>query len=131
MSPPLADASTSSSAPAPTSAHAHQRTRPKLDMSGLAGAADSAKPGERKKTRSLFGVLVGTLNKARVEDKERSASAAAQKRAMLDKRLQTRLRREAESGRRAEEVKREKAGAGRREEELAQLKKKHDIQDED
>jgi hypothetical protein len=92
---------------------APQRARPKLDMS-----TTSAKPGERKKTRSLFGVLVGTLNKARVEDKERSATVAAQKRAMLDQRLQMKLRREKDSGRRADEVKKDRLGAGRREEEL-------------
>lgn len=46
------------------------RKRPRLDLTALAGGA------ERKRGKSMFGVLVNTLNKAKAEDKERSASEA-------------------------------------------------------
>jgi hypothetical protein len=51
---------TSAPAPPPPA-----RSRPKLDMTD-----------HRKKGKSMFGILVGTLNKAKIEDKERSASEA-------------------------------------------------------
>jgi hypothetical protein len=34
---------------------------------------------ERKRGKSMFGILVGTLNKAKIEDKERNASEAVSK----------------------------------------------------
>lgn len=46
------------------------RKRPRLDVSELTGGRD------RKRGKSMFGILVGTLNKAKIEDKERSASEA-------------------------------------------------------
>lgn len=46
------------------------RKRPRLDVSELTGGRD------RKRGKSMFGLLVGTLNKAKIEDKERSASEA-------------------------------------------------------
>ena len=46
------------------------RKRPRLDLGALAGG------GERKRGKSMFGVLVNTLNKAKAEDKERNASEA-------------------------------------------------------
>ncbi|CAA7260373.1 unnamed protein product [Cyclocybe aegerita] len=98
--------------PAPT---AHEgRKRPRLDVSSLTG-------GERKRGRSMFGVLVGTLNKAKVEDKERNASEAAKKRQLIEQRLQAKLRKETDSVRRAEEAKKDKTLANRKEEDL-QLK---------
>ena len=48
------------------------RKRPKLDFTSLTG-------GERKRGKSMFGVLVNTLNKAKAEDKERNASEAVSK----------------------------------------------------
>lgn len=56
----------------PTSAPSHggpgPRKRPKLDLTmGL---------GERKRGKTMFGLLVGTLNRAKIEDKERNASDA-------------------------------------------------------
>jgi hypothetical protein len=103
---------------------APQRSRPKLDLAAALGGptgTSTSKGGERKKGRSMFGMLVGTLNRAKVEDKERSASEAAKKRQMIDQRLQSKLRRETDSVRRAEEVKKDRVVAVRKEEEL-QLK---------
>lgn len=48
----------------PTKPHA----RPRLDL--------STAPKERKRGKSMFGLVLGTLNKAKIEDKERNASDA-------------------------------------------------------
>ena len=56
---------TTTNAPAATPV----RKRPKLDFTSLTG-------GERKRGKSMFGILVNTLNKAKAEDKERNASEA-------------------------------------------------------
>lgn len=48
------------------------RTRPKIDLSGALGGST----GERRKGKSMFGVLLGTLNKAKLEDRARSSSEA-------------------------------------------------------
>ncbi|KAF8805237.1 hypothetical protein BYT27DRAFT_7142640 [Phlegmacium glaucopus] len=88
------------------------KKRPRLDL----GAGR-----ERKRGKSMFGILVGTLNKAKIEDKERNASEAAKKRQLIDQRLQAKLRKETDSVRRAEEAKKDKTAANRKEEEL-QLK---------
>ena len=45
------------------------KKRPRLDL-------NVDKPRERKRGKSMFGILLGTLNKAKIEDKERSASEA-------------------------------------------------------
>ena len=50
------------------------RARPRLDLSSLTNIA--SRTGERKKGKSIFGQVLGTLNKAKLEDKERSASEA-------------------------------------------------------
>ncbi|KAI0295249.1 hypothetical protein BC826DRAFT_909350 [Russula brevipes] len=76
---------------------------------------------ERKRGKSMFGLLVGTLNKAKTEDEARNASEAAKKRQLIDKRLQDRLRKETDTVRRAEEAKKDKHTANRKEEET-QLK---------
>lgn len=44
------------------------RKRPRLDL--------ASEPRERKRGKTMFGLLVGTLNKAKTEDKERSATDA-------------------------------------------------------
>ncbi|KAF9496323.1 hypothetical protein BDN71DRAFT_1482217 [Pleurotus eryngii] len=90
------------------------RKRPRLNLN-----ADSGR--ERKRGKSMFGILLGTLNKAKIEDKERNASEAAKKRQLIEKRLQHKLQKEADSVRRAEEAKKDKTSATRKEEEL-QLK---------
>lgn len=92
------------------------RKRPRLDLST---APDGTR--ERKRGKSMFGLVLGTLNKAKIEDKERNASEAAKKRQLIDQRLQTKLRKETDSVRRAEEAKKNKTTANRKEEEL-QLK---------
>jgi hypothetical protein len=52
----------------PQSAPSGEKKRPRLDLTvGL---------GERKRGRSVFGMVLGTLNKAKLEDKERNASEA-------------------------------------------------------
>ncbi|KAJ6518667.1 hypothetical protein C8R45DRAFT_851077 [Mycena sanguinolenta] len=87
------------------------KRRPKLDLS---------EPQKRKRG-GMFGLLLGTLNKAKIEDKERSASDAAKKRQLIDQRLQNKLRKETDSVRRAEEARKDKLNANRKEEDL-QLK---------
>ena len=47
------------------------KKRPRLDLSAL-----GVGKGERKRGKSMLGVLVNTLNKAKAEDKERNASEA-------------------------------------------------------
>ena len=42
------------------------RKRPRIDL-GV---------NERKRGKSMFGIVLGTLNKAKIEDKERNASEA-------------------------------------------------------
>ncbi len=54
----------------PTRAGGETRKRPRLDFSAALGGR------ERKRGKSMFGLLVGTLNKAKSEDKERNASEA-------------------------------------------------------
>ncbi|KAF9234823.1 hypothetical protein BU15DRAFT_52111 [Melanogaster broomeanus] len=99
---------------APAAMVTANKKRPKIDLGVLAG-------GERKRGKSMFGIVLGTLNKAKIEDKERNASEAAKKRQLIEQRLQTKLRKETDSVRRAEEAKKEKNTANRKEEEL-QLK---------
>jgi len=53
--------------PALTAAPA-TRKRPRLDL--------ASEPRERKRGKTMFGLLVGTLNKAKTEDKARSATDA-------------------------------------------------------
>ncbi|CAL1711838.1 unnamed protein product [Somion occarium] len=89
------------------------RKRPRIDL--------TLEPRERKRGKTMFGLVLGTLNKARTEDKERNASDAAKKRQLIEQRLQDKLRKETDSVRRAEEAKKDKTSANRKEEEL-QLK---------
>lgn len=106
------------------------KKRPKLDL--------TVKSNDRKRGKSMFGILLGTLNKAKLDDKKRSATDAvshylsmvlglvidyggfkAKKRTMIDQRLQAKIARETESVRRAEETKRDRQLANRKEEDLA------------
>ncbi|KAI0764290.1 hypothetical protein BD413DRAFT_190870 [Trametes elegans] len=111
------------------------KKRPRIDM--------DVEPRERKRGKTMFGLVLGTLAKAKNEDKERNASDAvrlpdsrgrrvaiadlvvcvvqAKKRQLIEQRLQDKLRKETDSVRRAEEAKRDKTTANRKEEEL-QLK---------
>ena len=54
--------------PAAMAATTTNRKRPRLDMNTDAR--------ERKRGKSMFGLVLGTLNKAKNEDKERNASEA-------------------------------------------------------
>ena len=49
--------------------------RPRLNLEALGMGGN----GERKRGKSMFGVLMNTLNKAKAEDKERSASEAVRR----------------------------------------------------
>ncbi|KAL4068752.1 hypothetical protein V8B97DRAFT_810152 [Scleroderma yunnanense] len=98
---------------APAAMSTANKKRPKIDL--------TVPTGERKRGKSMFGIVLGTLNKAKLEDKERNASEAAKKRQLLEQRLQAKLRKETDSVRRAEEAKKDKTSANRKEEEL-QLK---------
>ena len=53
---------------ATAAAVATPRKRPRLDL--------TIGPRERKRGKSMFGLLVGTLNKAKTEDEARNASEA-------------------------------------------------------
>ncbi|PIL26622.1 hypothetical protein GSI_11288 [Ganoderma sinense ZZ0214-1] len=75
------------------------KKRPRLDM--------AVEPRERKRGKTMFGLVLGTLTKAKNEDKERNASDAV--------RLTT------PPSVRAEEAKKDKTSANRKEEDL-QLK---------
>lgn len=57
------------------------RQRPKLNLSGLTDTAASRKglTGERRKGKSIFGVVLGTLNRAKIEDKQRMSSEAVRR----------------------------------------------------
>ncbi|EJF57335.1 hypothetical protein BD309DRAFT_1044550 [Dichomitus squalens] len=106
----------SAEAPAPASAEVDAKTakkRPRLDM--------AVEPRERKRGKTAFGLLLGTLAKAKDEAKERNASEAARRRQQIEKKTLDKLRKETDSVRRAEEAKKDKTTANRKEEEL-QLK---------
>lgn len=53
---------------APAAMATANKRRPKIDLTVLSG--------ERKRGKSMFGIVLGTLNKAKIEDKERNASDA-------------------------------------------------------
>jgi len=61
---PMRDTPTGPAAMATTN-----KKRPRLDL-------NAGDPRERKRGKSMFGLVLGTLNKAKVEDKERNASEA-------------------------------------------------------
>ncbi|KAJ7066731.1 hypothetical protein C8F01DRAFT_1124380 [Mycena amicta] len=94
----------------PAAMATQNKKRPRLDLSET-----------QKRKRGMFGVLLGTLNQAKREDKERNASEAAKKRQLIDQRLQSKLKKETDSVRRAEESRKDKLAANRKEEDL-QLK---------
>ncbi|KAH9833439.1 uncharacterized protein C8Q71DRAFT_712788 [Rhodofomes roseus] len=89
------------------------RKRPRIDM--------ATEAGQRKRGKSMFALALGTLTKAKNEDRQRGQSDAAKKRQEIEQRLQDKLRKETDSVRRAEEAKKDKTASNRKEEEL-QLK---------
>ena len=56
------------SAPPTEPAAMSNKKRPRLDL--------ALNPRERKRGKTMFGIVLGTLNKAKNEDKERNASEA-------------------------------------------------------
>lgn len=54
-----------------TSGKEEPKRRPRLNLGSALGEGK-----ERKKGKSVFGILLGTLNKAKSEDRERGASEA-------------------------------------------------------
>ncbi|KIJ51372.1 hypothetical protein M422DRAFT_203525 [Sphaerobolus stellatus SS14] len=86
------------------------KKRPRLDL--------TVSSRERKRGKSMFGILLGTLNKAKKEDEDRNTSEAAKKRADLDRRLQQQIAEEHDTSRRLDEIKRDRQTANRKEEEL-------------
>ncbi|KAI0827581.1 hypothetical protein BC628DRAFT_1317919 [Trametes gibbosa] len=97
----------------PATGAASNKKRPRIDM--------AVEPRERKRGKTMFGLVLNTLAKAKTEDKQRNASEAAKKRQSIEQRLQDKLRKETDSIRRAGEAKRDKVNANRKEEDL-QLK---------
>lgn len=95
----------------PAAMASESKKRPRLDLS----------EAQKRKRGGMFGLLLGTLNKAKIEDKERNASEAAKKRQLIDQRLQNKLKKETDSVRRAEEARKDKLTSNRKEEDL-QLK---------
>lgn len=53
---------------APSGPTSGPKKRPRIDM--------ATEPRERKRGKTMFGLVLGTLNKAKNEDKERNASDA-------------------------------------------------------
>ncbi|KAI0724818.1 hypothetical protein C8Q72DRAFT_759319, partial [Fomitopsis betulina] len=89
------------------------RKQPHIDM-----ATDT---GQCKHGKSMFMLALGTLTRAKNEDRARNQSNAAKKRQEIEQRLQEKLHKETDSVRCAEEAKKDKTAANRKEEEL-QLK---------
>ncbi|KAF9513102.1 hypothetical protein BS47DRAFT_1276727, partial [Hydnum rufescens UP504] len=100
---------------------ASPKKRPRLDLTGsaLANATSRTSGGERRKGKSIFGMVIGTLNKAKIEDKERMASEAAKKRQSIDARLQAKLAKEQSLIRKQDEAKKDRLAAIRKEEDLS------------
>lgn len=88
------------------------RKRLRIDMDATADTS------VRKRGKSMFGLVLGTLNKAKDEDRARNNSEAAKKRQLIEQRLQEKLRKETDNVRRAEEAKKDKTIANRKEEDL-------------
>ncbi|KZT61154.1 hypothetical protein CALCODRAFT_491551 [Calocera cornea HHB12733] len=87
---------------------APSRKRPRLDL--------TAEP--RKRGKTMFGILVGTLNKAKDEDARRSKSEAARRRMSLETKLQSKLALEQDEMRRQGEIKKTRSLASRKEDDI-------------
>ncbi|KAF8608188.1 hypothetical protein BDV93DRAFT_466471 [Ceratobasidium sp. AG-I] len=73
----------------------------------------------RKKGRSVFGMLVGTLKKAKDEDKVRASTDTARRRAEVEERLARELTRQKDQVRMESESKKQRSKAHQREEDIA------------
>ncbi|KAG8743439.1 hypothetical protein FRC10_012018 [Ceratobasidium sp. 414] len=85
------------------------KKRPRLDM--------NAEP--RKKGRSVFGMVLGTLKKAKDEDKARASTETAKRRAEVEGRLARELNRRKDQVRMESESKKQRTKANQREEDIA------------
>ncbi|QRV98214.1 hypothetical protein RhiJN_26233 [Ceratobasidium sp. AG-Ba] len=90
-------------------ADSQPKKRPRLDM--------NSEP--RKKGRSVFGMVLGTLKKAKDEDKVRASTETAKRRAEVEERLARELNRRKDQVRMESESKKQRSKANQREEELA------------
>lgn len=104
---------------------APERSRPRINLSTItdvpaaAGSRKASATGERRKGKSIFGLVVGTLNRAKVEDKARMASEKAKKRQEIDARLQAKLAREQTIVRKQDESRKDQIAAKRKLEDMA------------
>ncbi|CAE6375091.1 unnamed protein product [Rhizoctonia solani] len=85
------------------------KKRPRIDM--------ATEP--RKKGRSVFGMVLGTLKKAKDEDKVRASTETARRRAEVEERLARELTRRKDQARMESESKKQKSRAHQREEDIA------------
>ncbi|CUA66975.1 hypothetical protein RSOLAG22IIIB_02885 [Rhizoctonia solani] len=85
------------------------KKRPRLDM--------NTEP--RKKGRSVFGMVLGTLKKAKDEDKVRANTETAKRRAEVEERLARELTRRKDQVRMESESKKQRSKAHQREEDIA------------
>ncbi|CAE6492613.1 unnamed protein product [Rhizoctonia solani] len=85
------------------------KKRPRIDM--------TTQP--RKKGRSVFGMVLGTLKKAKDEDKVRAGTETARRRAEVEERLARELTRRKDQVRMESESKKQRSKAHQREEDLA------------
>ncbi|KAG8700325.1 hypothetical protein FRC09_006020, partial [Ceratobasidium sp. 395] len=85
------------------------KKRPRIDM--------NAEP--RKKGRSVFGMVLGTLKRAKDEDKARASTETAKRRAEVEGRLARELNRRKDQVRMESESKKQRSKANQREDDLA------------
>lgn len=85
------------------------KKRPRIDM--------NTEP--RKKGRSVFGMVLGTLKKAKDEDKVRASTETAKRRAEVEERLARELTRRKDQVRMESESKKQRSKAHQREEDVA------------
>jgi len=85
------------------------RKRPRLDLT----------TAPRKRGKTMFGILVGTLNKAKDEDTQRNNSEAARRRLDIETKLKSKLAQEQTEMRRQSEIKKHRSLASRKEDDLA------------
>ncbi|KAG8894139.1 hypothetical protein FRB99_001487 [Tulasnella sp. 403] len=85
------------------------KKRPRLDL--------EVEP--RKKSRSVFGQVFGTLKRARDEDSQAKSTDAVKKRLEIDSRIMGKITRDQTLVRKQDEAKRDRITANRKEEDLA------------
>ncbi|KAH8827758.1 hypothetical protein DL96DRAFT_1600199 [Flagelloscypha sp. PMI_526] len=102
-----------SSPPAPVAG----RKRPRIDLSTSLGTGGSTSGEGRKRAgKSMFGLALSTLAKAKTDTATLLSSGGMKQRAQVESRLQTRLRAEKDIIQKGEDVKKDRIGATRKEE---------------